>query len=537
MAYRLAVRSALVACVLVAMLSQGCAVKKDCDKCVPLVAPAQVSKPITRQAPAPAPVPRSTTCALPVITKEGGNVRATFPAPTGVANSSVVLIEKTGPAEVILGDTFAYNIKITNLTSCPLEEVVLIDRLPTALTFQSATPAETSVQGNEIRWSMGTLEGQQSKSVDVTVTAATIGETEQCVRVEYKSEVCMPVLIVQPNLELVKEAPAEVLICDPIPMKLTVRNPGSGAATNVKVTDTLPEGLTTDDGQTEKVFEVGTLAAGESRDFTFTAKATKIGQFVNRATAVADRDLQVDASATTIVRQPVLTITKTSTRTKLFVGQTFGYEITVTNTGDATAANTIITDTLPEGTSFVSASEGGELTETMVIWKIGDLAPNASQTVSMQLRADTITTVRNTARAEGVCADAVSASATTQLLGIPAILLETVDLEDPVPVGGQTTYAITTTNQGSAEGTNIKIVVTLEPEAQYVSSEGVTQGTLMGTDVVEFEALPTLAPKAKAIWKVVVKAVAAGDVRFSISMTSDQISRPVKETEATNFYE
>lgn len=537
MAYRLAVRAASAAFVLVALLSQGCAVKKECEKCVPLVAPAQVGRPIARRAAPPPVVPRDTTCALPVITKDGGNVRATFPAPTGVATSSVVLIEKTGPLEVVLGDTFTYNIKVTNLTSCPLEEVVLIDRLPNALSFQSATPQETSVQGGEVRWSLGTLEGKQSKAVDVTVVAATIGETEQCVQVEYKKEVCMPVVIVQPNLELVKEAPSEVLICDPIPMKLVVRNAGSGSATNVIVTDTLPEGLTTDDGQTEKVFDVGTLGSGESRELTFTAKASRTGQFVNRARAVADRNLQVDATATTTVRQPVLTITKTASRTKLFVGQNFGYEITVSNMGDATAANTIITDTLPEGTSFVSASEGGELAQNMVIWKVGDLAPNASKTVSMQLRADVISTVRNTARAEGVCADAVTASATTQLLGIPAILLETVDLVDPVPVGGETTYVITATNQGSAMGTNIKIVVTLEPEAQHVSSEGVTQATLRGVDVIEFEALPSLDPKDKAVWKVVVKAVGSGDIRFAISMTSDQISRPVKETEATNFYE
>ena len=487
--------------------------------------------------PLPPPAPRNTACALPVITKSGGNVSAVFPAPTGVTDSSVVLIEKTGPAEVVLGDTFTYNIKITNLTSCPLEEVVLYDRLPGALTYQSSTPEPTSAMGTGLSWSLGTLEGHQSKSVDVTVAAAAVGESEQCVRGENKREVCMPVVVVQPNLELVKEAPAEVLICDPIPMKLTVTNPGSGPATNVKITDTLPEGLTTDDGQTEKVFEVGTLAAGESRPYTFTAKASKTGQFVNRATAVADRNLLADASTTTLVRQPVLTITKRSDRPKLYLGQVFGYEITVANTGDETAANTIVTDTIPEGTSFLSASEGGELTGNMVAWQIGDLAPNASIAVSMKLKADKITTVRNTARAEGVCATAVTASATTQLLGIPAILLETIDLEDPVPVGGQTQYVITATNQGSAVGTNIKIVVTLEPEAEHVSSGGATESTLRGTDVVEFEALPTLDPGAKAIWNVNVKAVGAGDIRFAVSMTSDQISRPVKETEATNFYE
>jgi len=151
-------------------------------------------------------------------------------------------------------------------------------------------------------------------------------------------------------------------------------------------------------------------------------------------------------------------------------------------------------------------------------------------------------TVENTAKAEAVCADAVSASATTQVLGIPAILLEVIDLEDPIPVGETVTYEVTATNQGSAVGTNIKIVVTLEENAQYVSSEmccdpRLRSGTLQGTDTIEFPPLPELAPKAKAKWKVVVKAVKSGDVRLAVAMTEDQLGRPVKETEATRFYE
>ena len=48
--------------------------------------------------------------------------------------------------------------------------------------------------------------------------------------------------------------------------------------------------------------------------------------------------------------------------------------------------------------------------------------------------------------------------------------------------------------------------------------------------------LPVLQPGARAEWQVVVKAVKAGDVRFKVEMTSDQLSRPVEETEATNLY-
>jgi uncharacterized repeat protein (TIGR01451 family) len=120
--------------------------------------------------------------------------------------------------------------------------------------------------------------------------------------------------------------------------------------------------------------------------------------------------------------------------------------------------------------------------------------------------------------------------------GIPAVLLEVVDLVDPVPVGGQTTYVITATNQGSMAGTNITIICTLEDNEQYVSSSGATNGTVDGK-TVKFAPLPSLAAGAKATWQVVVKAVKAGDVRFTVKMNTGEFERPVDETEATNLYE
>jgi hypothetical protein len=95
---------------------------------------------------------------------------------------------------------------------------------------------------------------------------------------------------------------------------------------------------------------------------------------------------------------------------------------------------------------------------------------------------------------------------------------------------------ITATNQGSAPDTNIKIICTLEDSEQYVSSSGATTGIAAG-NTITFAPLPSLAPKAQATWRVTVKAVKAGDVRFTTVMTTDQLTRPVQETEATNLYQ
>lgn len=118
---------------------------------------------------------------------------------------------------------------------------------------------------------------------------------------------------------------------------------------------------------------------------------------------------------------------------------------------------------------------------------------------------------------------------------IPAILLEVVDLEDPVEVGKPVTYVIKVTNQGTIAGANIRLVCTLPPCQSFISGDGATAVQAHG-DTVIMAPLPTLDPKAVASWRVVLKATQAADARFKVALTSDQIPRAVNHHEATQQY-
>ena len=301
------------------------------------------------------------------------------------------------------------------------------------------------------------------------------------------------------------------------------------------INDNLPTGLTTTDGQKAVKIAVGNLAQGQSRKFMINAKASATGSFNNTASATGDGGLSASAAATTVVKQPVLTIAKTAPA-KRFVGRPIPYSITVSNKGDGVAKGVTVVDPVPNGTRFAKAGEGGQFANGAITWKLGDLAPGQSRTLSAVVIGTSIAKVVNTARVDAYCAPQAVASAPTEIAGIPAILLEVVDETDPIEVGATVVYMIRVTNQGSKAGTNIKIVASLEDQAQYVSATGVTKHTVAGK-IVSFAPLPSLAPKAQAVWRLTVKAVGEGDVRFGVKMTSDDIGRPVEETEATNFYQ
>jgi uncharacterized repeat protein (TIGR01451 family) len=500
--------------------------------------PARASVPAARVEPAPRTTPpaKPAVTAAPAPAASGdGWVRGRLAYPTGDPATSAILLEKSMPSEVIAGKPYEYEIKVTNISRVTLDNVEVDEAIPAALKIGGDLSGDAKAGSGGVKWTVGNLAPGASKSLRLSGTPAATGEVGTCSSVKYSAALCMATNVVSPALKLILAGPAEVMVCDEIPYKLTVTNSGSGMARNVKIETNLPEGMTTVDGRRSAVLDVGTLAAGESKNISLNTKVSKTGQYANKAMAMADNGLTSDAApVTTIVRQPVLAITKTGPE-KQFLGRPVTYEIAVTNKGDGVARDTVIVDALPGDARFESATEGGRQSAGKVQWSLGELAPGQTKKVNMTVTSTGANVLRSQATAQARCADAVTAAAQTTFAGLSALLLECVDTTDPLEIGGNQTYVITVTNQGSAPDTNIKIVANLEDTMEFVSASGQTRGSAQGKTVT-FEPLPSLAPKAKATWQVVVKSVGAGDVRFKVNMTADQLTRPVEETESSNFY-
>ena len=476
--------------------------------------------------------PADLQCCKPAIHIATGQTSKTWLPPE-------IAISKDAPPEKMVGEHFDYSIRVWNPSQVPANNVVVTDTLPDGIAYVSSSPSAT-VSGSTLTWSLGELGGGQSTNLNVTVNGTRVsgpGEFKNCAEVNTSEGLsandCATTIITSAELALEKTCTAQVLICDPIEYTLTVRNTGTGAATNVRVTDQLPDGLATTDGRNSVTFDAGNLAAGESKVASFTVKANRTGTFVNTATAAADGGLTASAECTTTVTQPVLAVTKSGPG-KRYIGRPAEYQITVTNTGDAPARDTVLVDTVPGGMQFISAGDGGQMSGGQVSWQLGTLQAGDSRTVTVTFKPTQLGTMRNTATARAYCAEA-SASAEMAVEGIPAILLELIDIEDPIEVGAQTTYQITVTNQGSAIGTNIRIVCELPPEEDFVSGDGPTQATSSGK-TVSFDPLPSLAPKASATYRVIISGSGVGDVRFKVSLTSDQMTSPAEETESTHIY-
>ena len=453
--------------------------------------------------------------------------------PTGNEATSVILLERTMPKEVRIGQSFEYTVKLSNLTRAKVDDVVFTEQFPGDFQVKNVTPNPSNTQGNLATWQIGSLGPRDSRRFRISGTASRLGDLTSCCTVTFNTKACSSVRVVEPKLELVKTAPSEVMLCDPIPLRFVVTNRGSGVAENVRITDRLPAGWTTTDGKSNISMNAGDLRAGASREFTAQVRSSKTGDFENKAVATEAGGLTADSIARTRVVRPKLTLTKECPDLR-YIGRPADFQITVRNNGDAPARNVVLVDNLPPGLDFLKADNAGRATRGQVSWNLGTIAPGGSRSVQVKCRASQPGEFRNTAHVKGYWAEA-SAECTLRVRGVPALLLEVVDVDDPIEVGEKETYEITILNQGTAPGTNLVIACDLPPEQTFVSADGPTRAAGTPGRVV-FSPLPSLSPKAKATYRVVVRGSGTGDVRFKVSMTGDQLDSPVEETESTHIY-
>jgi uncharacterized repeat protein (TIGR01451 family) len=471
--------------------------------------------PAPRPAPAPPPAPAPAPAAAPK---------------TGCSDPTwgLIRMNKTMPAEAKLGAEFMAELHLT-AQAC-VGNVVVRDIVPSNASYVRSEPAAT-VDGNHLTWQLGDMDGGQSRNIQLWLKADQEGTIVNCATVTADPRTCAATRVTRPAIQLTKTEPADVAICDPIPINLVVKNNGSSRLTGVKVSDSLPSGLTSD-GKSSLVFDAGSLGPGESKEFKFNATAASPGKYDNSARATSDQGVNAEASASTAVHQAVLALT-CKAREQQYMGRPFDVCFTVSNSGDTAAAGSQVAVPVPAGLTLKSATAGGHMSGNNLVWDVGSLAADARQELCATFTSASGGTFSFNGTAKGTCAKPVSSSCETKVIGISALLLEKADNPDPIQVGENTTYTVKVTNQGTADDTNVKMVVEFPAEIDPVSASN--GGEISGKKVT-FPPYPRLAPKQAFEYTIIAKGVKVGDARVTFIRTSDGIPAPTSAEESTRVY-
>ncbi|MEU6014334.1 isopeptide-forming domain-containing fimbrial protein [Streptomyces sp. NPDC047515] len=257
-----------------------------------------------------------------------------------------------------------------------------------------------------------------------------------------------------PYVVLTKTAiPAGPLeVGDVVTYRITAKNEGGGAAEALALTDVIPAGTTylpgslrivdgpnagpkSDqngddqayfDAQANKVvFHLGngassaqagslpnteTLPGGTTVEYRATIERDSGGrQITNTATATYENrlgptpePLTATSNETVTEVNPAadLTVAKAADATTVTVGQTVTYRLAVRNTGPNQATGVTVTDLLPDGLTFLSATPSpGTYDPTTGQWTVGDLADGATATLTLRAKATASGRITNAATA------------------------------------------------------------------------------------------------------------------------------------------
>ncbi len=205
------------------------------------------------------------------------------------------------------------------------------------------------------------------------------------------------------------------------------------------------------------------------------------------------------------------------------------YVITV-NPGNTTAANVILTDTLPISVTYVSGniSDNSGVTPTQngrsVVWNLGDLATQKSIRVVAHVDAGVTGTLVNSVAASTASPDPDqtnnTASATSAFLVLPANFVgssKTVS-DEVVQVGNVFTYTLTISNSGEI-GSSYALTDTLPANLSVVSAPGLTKN---GQQLTASGPIPA---NAQLVYNVRVQANATGTVTNTATLSGDGTDR------------
>ncbi|GEM_PF-824391 len=261
---------------------------------------------------------------------------------------------------------------------------------------------------------------------------------------------------------------------------ITAKNNGPYKATGVTVSDALPSGYTfvsavpSTGTWSAPNWTVGSLTNGSSATLAVTATVNATGSYANTASISGNNPDSTtgnnSATATPLV-QTNLSVTKTVNNTTPNVGDQVTFTITASNAGPSGATGVTVTDNLPSGYTFISATPSTG-TWSAPDWTIGNLANGASVTLSMTARVNATGSYANTASISGSQSDPTpgnnSGSATPTVNHNPTAVLDTYTVQED-----NTVTLTPLSNDSDVDGNTISIVsingTTLTGSAQVIT--------------------------------------------------------------------
>ena len=444
-------------------------------------------------------------------------------------------IEKSAPPEIQIGKPARFVIKVRNTGAVVAHGVEVHDSIPQGTQLIDTTPpAKRSGQGTLV-WDLGSMKPGAEQTAELQVMPMNEGEIGSVATIHFRAEASVRTMATKPMLNLEVFAPSKVMKGEEVTLKIKLSNPGSGSATGVVLSETVPEGLKHAAGP-ELEFEVGTLKPGETRELELGLTASEAGSITNVIAAHAEANLEAEARTELEVVAAQLQVSMNGPKRR-YLERNATHNISVTNPGTASAKDIELAAALPKELKFVEANNGGmyDAATHSVYWSLEELPPQETGTVKLITLPQQAGEARLTIKSTSKSGLKDQRDEVLSIEGMAAINFQLSDINDPIELGAETAYEVRVTNQGTKAATNIRLVAIVPAEMKPISAEGPVRYKIDGQRIV-FEPLKQLAPKADTAFTIKVKSLEAGDLRLQAQISTDEIRDPITKEESTRVY-
>lgn len=277
-----------------------------------------------------------------------------------IATKPQLVLKTVAPSKVLIGEEVTLAITVTNTGSGVAHKVVLDERVPAGLQH---------VAGPELEYEVGDLKPNESRQLDLKVTAVQPGATTNVLLargdVNVKVEDRWTVEVLAPQLDLATEGPKRRFLDREASYVFSVSNPGTAPARQVELVAQLPPGLkfvrANNSGQYDDTTRsvrwlLEELPVKETGTVELTTMPVDIGEQTLRLRGSAERGLASEKEHPVIIDGIAAAMFQVAdTHDPVEVNGETTYEIRILNQGSKASNNVQISLALPADMRFVAA--------------------------------------------------------------------------------------------------------------------------------------------------------------------------------------
>ena len=455
------------------------------------------------------------------------SVTSTTPDPSSDNNSDSVTqdvlksadlsVLKTGPPSVTAGGVATFTFTVHNAGPSDAQDAFIADTIAPGATVVSVTGASSCQVGSRVGGcELGTMAAGATDVITADVAfdpglagtradTAEVGSLTPDPNPANDTSSLSTTVTTSADVSITKAAnPTPLTAGGPATYVLTVRNAGPSDAQDVIVSDPIPSGITVVDSSATggscslvngtATCNLGTVPAGAT--FAITADVlvdpNTTGSIVNTAmvtSSTTDPDM-TNNSATTdtpVVQSADVSVQKTASPEPVAAGGAISWTLVVVNSGPSTATGVSVTDPLPAGTTFASASSGCTGNAT-VNCTVGTLAPGDSVTLVIgATTASSLTSGSSIANTATVTSSTADPDTTNNTATATSTITTSADVgvaksaeSAQATAGGPLIYDMRVTNDGPSDAQGVSLTDGLPTGTTFVSAV-VETGTCSGS--------------------------------------------------------